>query len=84
MTDNHDSTIHASTQLLSRKASLELLTDMLKQAEEDKATLREALRPCTEHLDGLVNLNPAGTVVNIDKARVAVATAYAALKDTGD
>ena len=37
-------TIGESTLLLSKKASVELLADMLKQAEEDKTELLEALQ----------------------------------------
>ena len=37
-------TIHDSTSMLSKEASVELLADMLRQAEEDKTALLEALR----------------------------------------
>ena len=37
-------TIEESTSLLSKEASVELLADMLRQAEEDKTALVEALR----------------------------------------
>ncbi len=36
-------TIHDNTQLLSKEASVTLLSDMLKQAEEEKRVLRKAL-----------------------------------------
>ena len=44
-------TIHASTALLTREEALELLTDMLKQAEDDKAKLRAALRLAVRYLE---------------------------------
>ena len=43
-------TIYDTTQLLSRGASLKLLADMLKQAEEEKHDLLEALKAATDAL----------------------------------
>ena len=45
-----------STQLLSKEASVELLADMLKQAEDDKATLLKALRDVIDELRAIKDL----------------------------
>jgi len=45
-------TINETTQLLSKGASVKLLADMLKQAEEDKRDLLEALKGFITSPDG--------------------------------
>ena len=43
--------VHDSTAMMSKGASVKLLADMLKQAEEDKKLLREALERVSELSD---------------------------------
>ena len=44
-------TVEESTQLLSKEASVNLLADMLKQAEEEKTDLLEALEEISTMAD---------------------------------
>ncbi len=65
-------TIDKSTSLLSKSASLKLLTDMLKQAEEDKKTLLEALEECVRGFDSLQGAHSCSNRQYADQARDAI------------
>ena len=78
-TDN--STIHASTSQLTRDEALELLADMFKAAEEDKATLREALSDLTRWADAVIG-EPDKAMGEQTFGNSAIKAALYAIKDT--